>query len=429
MLAGSFGYTGLRRTVLIALPLICLTAGCKQETPQHAQTIRPVKTMVVEAEVDSQIRSFPGKVEASRRAELAFLVSGLLVKFPVREGQHVAKGELIAQLRQDEFQAQLNILQSRLDQARADLSALKGGERTEQRERLEAQLRAAEATLANAETDYNRHVALLRANAVSRAAYDRAETTYRVAKEEQKSARQLLDKARIGRQEEIEAKQAEVRGLEARVAEGNIQLKDSKLCAPYDGVIARRFVEEQQIIRAQAPIVLFQDVEEIFIDVDVPEAVMLTEIRLADTAQIHAEFSSVPGLEFPVRIAEVAQAADPTTQTFKVRFAMKVPAKVNLLPGMTSRVTLVSRRVNMGRSRITIPVSAVFTEGSGKQIVWIIGPDQSVTRRPVKVGAPSGRQIEVVDGLKSGDRIAIAGVSFLREGMKVRDLGSSLGRA
>ena len=79
------------------------------------------------------MRSFPGKVEASKTAELAFLVPGLLANLPVKEGQRVVKGETIAQLRQDEFQAQLKIQQSRLDQSNAELSALKGGERSEQR--------------------------------------------------------------------------------------------------------------------------------------------------------------------------------------------------------------------------------------------------------------------------------------------------------
>jgi RND family efflux transporter MFP subunit len=382
--------------------------------------------MIVKAGGTSRERSFPGKVEASQTAELAFLVSGLLVRLPVREGQRVAEGEMIAQLRQDEFQVQLKNLQSRLDHAQAELSALRAGERTEERTRLEAQLRAAEATLVNAETDFNRHVGLLRSNAVSRAAYERAETAYHVAREEHKSARQLLEKAMTARQEVIEAKEAEVRGLEARVAEGKIQLRDSTLYAPYDGVIARRFVEQNQSINARAPIVILQNVDKIFISVDVPEAV-LAQVRSTDIEQILAEFSGKPGLQFPVHITEVAQAADPVTQTFRVRVAMEVPTNVNLLPGMTARVTIVYHTARPDDNRLMIPVSAVFKESTGEQLVWVIGPDQSVIRRPVKIGEPSGSQIEVVDGLKPGDRIALAGVSFLRQGMKVRDLGAALG--
>ena len=427
MNAVSCGRTDLGRLVLITLPVIYLAVGCAPEATPRPEIIRPVKTMVVEVGGETRTRSFPGVAEASRKAELAFLISGLLVNFPVTEGQRVAKGELIAQLRQDEFQAQLRTLQGQLDQARSALRALRAGERPEQRQRLEAQLRAAEATLANARTDYERHARLLRSNAISRAAYERTRTAYRVAQEEQRAARQMLQKGMVARPEEIDAQQGVVRGLEARVVEANIQLEDSTLHAPYDGVIAQRFVEARQNIRAQQPIVRFQDVDEINIAMDVPEAVMAADIRSADIVQMLAEFSGAPGLQFPVRITEIAQAADPTTQTFRVRATMKVPPEVNLLPGMTATVSLTYRRAGILDNRILVPVSAVFKESTGQQVVWIIGPDQKVTRRPVKIGAPAGGQIEIVDGLQPDERIAVAGVSFLRDGMKVRDLGDALG--
>ena len=60
-------------------------------------------------------------------------------------------------------------------------------------------------------------------------------------------------------------------------------------------------------------------------------------------------------------------------------------------------------------------------------MVWVLGPDQTVHRKPVTMGAPREDQIEIVSGLQPGDRIVVAGASFMREGMKVRDLGNALG--
>ena len=74
-----------------------------------------------------------------------------------------------------------------------------------------------------------------------------------------------------------------------------------------------------------------------------------------------------------------------------------------------------------------VPVSAVQRTPAGEQVVWIIGPDQTVTSRAVKVGQPSGGRIEILSGVAPGDRIAAAGATFLREGMQVRDLGDALG--
>jgi RND family efflux transporter MFP subunit len=388
---------------------------------------RPVKTLVVAAGGEPHVRSFPGKVEASKKVELAFQVPGLLVKLPVKEGQRVAKDELIAQLRQDEFRARLKALQGQLDQARAALRALQSGERPEQQLRLEAQVRAAEAKLANARAEFNRYDRLFRSNAASRSDFDIAQTNYRVAREEHRAAVQSLEKGTMAREEDIEAKEAEVRGLEGRVVEANIQLEDCTLRAPYDGVIARRFVEQNQNVRAKEPVVKFQDVDEIDVVVDVPETVMVADIRGADVVQLLAEFSGAPGLQFPVHIKEVAQRADPVTQTFPVRVALKAPPDVNVLPGMTATVTVTYRRARVLGDRILVPVSALVKDAAGEQVAWVVGPDQTVTRRPVKLGAATGSQIEVVDGLQPGDRIAVAGVSFLREGMKVRDLGDALG--
>ena len=154
------------------------------------------------------VRTFPGKVEASKSVELAFQVPGLLVKLPVKEGQKVAKGEMIAQLRQDEFQARLKSVQGQLDQARATLNALRLGERPEERLRREAQLRAAEAKLANAKTEFDRYGRLVKTSAVSRSEYELAETAYRVAQEDQKAALQLVEKGGIARKEDIDAQEA-----------------------------------------------------------------------------------------------------------------------------------------------------------------------------------------------------------------------------
>ncbi|MBV8135282.1 MAG: biotin/lipoyl-binding protein [Deltaproteobacteria bacterium] len=82
--------------------------------------------------------------------ELAFQVPGVLVNLPAKEGQRVAKGEIVAQLRRDEFQARLDTAQAQLDQAKANLSALRLGERPEEQFRREAAVRAAAAKLANA---------------------------------------------------------------------------------------------------------------------------------------------------------------------------------------------------------------------------------------------------------------------------------------
>ena len=413
----------------LAASLICVLAGsgCSRKAPPAAEAVRPVKTTVVTLGGDSRTRTFPGRVEASKQVELTFQVAGLIVDLPVREGQKVAKGDVIAQLRQDDFKARLAALQGQLDRSRADLQSLLGGVRPEERLRLEAQLRSAEATLANARSEFRMAEQLIRTRAISRLEFERAETAVSVAQESQEAARQTLEAGLIAREEDVQAKEAVIRGLEGQVVEANLQLADSTLRAPYDGVIAQRFVEQGQNVRAQQPVVKFQDVNEVEIAVDVPEAVMVADLRAADILQLVAEFTAVPGLQFPVHIKEVAQRADPVTQTFSIRVAMQSPEGVNLLPGMSATVSMTYRRAGILGGRVMVPVSAIFKSPSGEQVAWVLTPEQTVSRRPVTLGEASGNQIEVSSGLQSGDRIAVAGVAFLRDGMKVRDLGDSLG--
>ena len=374
----------------VALSIVCFVVGCSSQHLTPADEARPVKTMVVAAGDRPNVRSFPGRVEASRMVDLAFQVPGLLAKIPVKEGERVSKGALIAQLRQDEFQARLQAMQGQLDQARA-------------------QLGAAESRLTNAKTESERYGRLVDSSAVSRSDFDAAQTTYTAA------------------QEGYNAQQATVRSLEGRMTEAKLQVGDSTLRAPYDGVVAQRLVDEGQNITPNSPVVRFQNVNDIDIVVDVPESFIADDIRSSAIQQSVAELSVAPGRQFPVHVKEVAQIADPKTQIFEVRFSMKTPPGITALPGMTANVTVTTRRARGPNNRLLVPIAAVAKQDTGEQVVWVLGSDQTVHRRPVSMGAPTESQIEIMSGLQPGDRIVVAGAPFLREGMKVRDLGNALG--
>lgn len=415
-------------TLFLSFLALVIISGCSPSPPAPVgDLIRPVKTLVITAGDDSHVRTFPGKIEASRRVELAFQVPGLLVQLPVKEGQKVEKDAVIGQLRQDEFHARLKALQGQLDQSRAALASLRAGERPEEQLRRESQVRAAQARLANARAELDRTAPLVQSRVVTRSEFEAIETAYHVAVEDLKSTMQLAEKGTVAREEDIAAREAEVRGLEGRVVEANIQFQDTTLRAPYPGVIAQRFVEEGQNVQAKAPIVRLQDLEEVEIVVDVPEAVMAADIQSADVLQMVGELSGAPGVQFPVRLREVAQVADPTTQTFKVRVAMRPPDGVRALPGMTASVTVTYRRAKILGEQISVPISAVLKQENGDQVVWVIGADQLASHRIVKLGRVAGGNVDVLSGLQPGDRIAVAGVTFLRDGMKVRDLSNALG--
>jgi membrane fusion protein, multidrug efflux system len=404
--------------------MICLSVACSRQEPARSEIVRPVKTMIVAGGRALDTRVFPGKIDASRQVELAFQVPGVLISLPVKEGQRVQKGEIIAQLRRDEFQARVETAQAQRDQAKATLSALRVGERPEEQLRREAEERATAAKLANARIEFERYARLVKSSAVSQSEYELAQANYRVAQEEHQAALQLLQKGTAARKEDIEAQEAVVRGQEGRLADAQLQLADSALRAPYDGVVAQRFVEEGQSIGVNKPVVRLQSTGTIDVVVDVPEAAMASGIRSPNIVNMAAEISGAPGRQYPVRIKEIAQVADPVTQTFPVRFEMPSPRDVTILPGMTATVTVSYRRP---RNRILVPISAVSKLDAGEQVAWVLGLDGIVRARPVTMGAARDGDVEILDGLNPGDRIVVAGATFLRDGMKVRDLGNALG--
>jgi multidrug efflux pump subunit AcrA (membrane-fusion protein) len=108
---------------------------------------------------------------------------------------------------------------------------------------------------------------------------------------------------------------------------------------------------------------------------------------------------------------------------------MPQPDDINVLPGMTATVTG-SAPVREGTQEVFIvPYIAVVADAAGNSNVWVVDKENlKVYPRPVRTGELTGTDnIEIIDGLKSGETIAISGVSLLREGMQVSDLSKMEG--
>src|SRR5580704_24010 len=336
----------------VVLSIACVAAACSRSNSTRSEDVRPGKTMTVAPGNMLEVRTFPGRLDPSKQVELAFQVAGILVHFPVKAGQKISKGQVIAQLRLTEFQARLESVQGQLDQARAALGALRLGESPEEKLQRETQERVTGLILANARKDSDRYAGLVRMGYASRQEYERAETNFRVAEEEHNAALQLLAKGRTTRREDVEAQEGTVRGLRGQVAEAKLQLEDSTLRAPFDGVIAQRFVDEGQSITVNKPVIRLQSVDPVDIVVDVPETVLTSDICSPGIVGMVAEINGMPGRQYPVRIKEVELVPDQRTQRFRVRYEMMRPSGVTVQPGMTATVSVSFRRPRLGGSCI-----------------------------------------------------------------------------
>lgn len=207
-------------------------------------------------------------------------------------------------------------------------------------------------------------------------------------------------------------------------------VEDAELRAPFDGVVARKLVEDFVNVQAKEPVLILQDDSGLEISVSVPErdlARMRPGLSLEERnrrGNPRVVVSALGDRSFPARITEFATSADPQTRTYQARFAFERTPDVNVLPGMTARVVLdvPSDEGAAGASRaIRVPVQAVLAGPAGEVFVWVVDPEsQQVSRAPVVTGSPSGDEIAIERGLDPGQTIAVSGVHDLREGMTVR---------
>ncbi len=253
-----------------------------------------------------------------------------------------------------------------------------------------------------------------------RIAVEEAKASYREAEQQFRRYKELYAKKQVSKAD-FDRYRAARDVAKAKLEDAWNALKDTTLRAPFDGVIAKRYVENFQKVQAKEPIVNLQDISRIEILVDVPELVMAA-IKSNRTGKVVARFDSIPGMEFPLKLKEYSTEADPATQTYQVVFVMDQPSEANILPGMTVSVSAVSAPDRDKSSWILIPAIAVLNDPDNNSYVYVYDSQSgSVHKRKVRIGRLEGSSsVQVFDGLKVGEQIVIAGVTQLSNGMKVR---------
>jgi len=422
---GKGGWTANRIARYVGLAL--LVGGCifvlvwepAAEPVVKPRVIRPAKLYEVRTVGEAVARSYAGVVKAAAEVDLSFRVAGPLVKLPIQRGQEVQAGDLIAQIDPRDFETRLASVTSALEEAQARLAAMKAGEREEVILRIENKVRAAKADLENAEIELGRYQKLLDEQVVSQSEFDAVKLRRDTAQEAMAAAEQELAQAKKGaRQEDIDAQEATIRGLQAQRLEAENALADTNLVAPFAGLIAKQFVENFQEVRAKEPIVSLQDVSHVEVVADIPEAVVAVVSReLVD--KLVVTFASLPGRSFEAEFKEMETEADARTRTYAVTVMMPAPQDVHLLKGMPAELHVTLKAQAPQEEGVLVPVTAVFSDASGNPHVWTARPAAGadgvfdVKEVAVEVGMMSGSQLVVTAGLKGGETIVSAGVHFL----------------
>lgn len=401
---------------------LILTAmgGCKQDPPVD-DSVRPVRAIKVGDYASIAGRSLPGRASAAEEVNLSFRVGGPLIELPVRVGDQVKRGDVIAQIDPTDFRVAVDDATANLERAERELDAMRVA-RPEEIRVAEENVNAVTASLARANSDHDRNIRLLDGNAISQREFDRTRALLDVAKAELKSAEEQLGARQTGaRPEDIAAQQAEIRSLKASLENAKNQLAYTSLKAPFDGNISATFVDNFQTVQAKQLIVRLVDISAIEMTIFVPESGISL---VPHVKQITCTFDAFPDKAFSAEIKEVGKEASRTTRTFPITLRVEQQHEgITILPGMAGRAVGEMELPDDGVAGYEIPETAIFSD-SGTQYVWIIdGSSKTVSRQQVTPGEITPFGIRVPD-LQPGQWIATAGVHYLAEGQQVRIMGN-----
>lgn len=199
------------------------------------------------------------------------------------------------------------------------------------------------------------------------------------------------------------------------VDEAKRQLEYTELKAPFDGFIGRKLVDNYVQIQANTPLLTLHDLSDLEVVINVPHNVVLSG---TNSTKANAVLSSIPGVEFPLTLRTFATEPDPISQTYPVALGFSDLKGYPVLPGMAVKVIPAKDNTTLGS--MSIPLTALVPDNQGKQFVWVVDESNNVSKRYVDVGTLSKDRIIIKDKLNRGERIIIAGVSSIKEGMEVR---------
>jgi len=233
-------------------------------------------------------QSYPGTVLASRQARLAFRVGGPLIKVAVKPGDRVKKGQLLMQIDPRDFEDSIRV--------------------------LEAQLAGAESQRDRAQRDFDRAQTLFDQHVSATADFDRAKSAF--------------DSAFSG-----------VQSIKAQLQIARHKLKDTKLLAPYAGVITTQSAESYEMVKSGKEVLAIQDISTLEVEIKIPEN-EIARRPLKPGQQVNIELPALRNRSFSAKLVEWNSAADPVTRTYALRFSFPAPADVQVLPGMTAEVSI-----------------------------------------------------------------------------------------
>jgi RND family efflux transporter MFP subunit len=282
-----------------------------------------------------------------------------VVELPVRGGEEMAEGALIARLDDTPYRTILADRQAKYDLAR---------------------------------TDFNRQKLLFEKKHVAQAKLDEARSNFQAAEAALKQARDNLGYTRLTTPYD---------GMVSRVDIDNFQNVEA----------GSPIVHFQGVGNVD---VTFSVPESLFLSLNRDNT---------NDGHVQVRFDALPDRLFDALYQEHETLPDSATRSYEVTVSMPRPEGLTVLPGMSVTVLVdLSAALNPGgKPGVLVPVEAVFQE-AGQTWVWTVDPEDRLRKTAVSDAGIEGEHIRVTEGLADGDRVIAAGVARMQDGQKVRPL-------
>ena len=305
--------------------------------------------------------SFSANLEAVWSTDVSAKADGRIDQLLVDEGDRVTAGTVLARLDTNELAAQ--VMQA------------------------EGQVLQAKATLEQNELNFRRMDTLFRQSAVSAQALD--------------SARTQRDLAQGG----------------VTAAEGNLlllrtRLENANIVSPLAGIVVKRYVQAGTFSKAGAPIVAVADVSSLLAKAVVGEA-QISELKVGIPVKIRV--NALKDQEFSGTLTRLSPAAALPARTFTAEVNIPNPTGI-LKAGMFARAQI-SGQV---RSKILAVPESCLVLREDQKTVFVVTGENKVVQKVLKLGEASGGWVEVLEGVREGDRIVTGGQHKLKDGASIR---------
>lgn len=357
----------------------------------------------------------PAFVFAREQANIGARITAPIRKLPVRKGDAVRAGQVLAELENRDLLAQRDEAAAAVTDAEANLQRLVSGTLPTDIERARGQVASTEAALKQAEKFYERRRQLFEQGAIPQRDLQVSETELAQARANHEVAKRALDLLQHqSRDKEILMAKSKAEQAGARLALIKAQLDFATIRSPFTGVITEQFMFPGDMAKPDAPI---------FTVMDLAVAVARAQIADAEAAAVRrgAACTYVPGdaagTLFRGRISVVNQAIDPARRTVESWCEIPNPRR-ELRAGAFGQVRIVTAVVPRS---VVVPLAAVqFVEGARKGFVMVAGKNGVAVKKEVETGEVFDGKVQIKSGISAGESVIVQGAYGLPEGTRIR---------